>query len=135
MSAGTSKSATGTSRSARNWRSSRTRKTRPAPWTQSVVLRRGKRLGPNNAQREARAQAYSVEKRDFLAVNRKCERCRFRDSEDVHHVRGRSGALLLDKRWWEPLCRRCHRWIHDHPADARMQGWLAERGEWGKATA
>lgn len=40
-------------------------------------------------------------------------------SEDVHHVRGREGLLLFDIRFWLPVCRKCHNWIHSNPKKAQ----------------
>jgi hypothetical protein len=49
---------------------------------------------------------------------------------DVHHTRGRSGRLLLMEEFWIAVSRRGHRWIHDHPAEARRAGLLCALGEW-----
>lgn len=60
--------------------------------------------------------------------------CAIRDHacDDVHHIRGRSSGLLWDKEFWLPVCRKAHTWIHDHPAEARSFGLLAQPGDWGK---
>jgi len=50
--------------------------------------------------------------------------------DDAHHSRGRAGSLLMDKRFWIPVCRRAHAWIQDHPQEARALGLLCEPGEW-----
>jgi hypothetical protein len=69
-----------------------------------------------------------------------CVICEHPDIE-VHHQRGRLGSLLLDQRFWIPVCARHHRWIHDHPDKARQQTvrvngevmtLLCKRGDWGK---
>lgn len=44
----------------------------------------------------------------------------------VHHVRGR-GRFLLEPKTWLAVCEPCHRYIHDHPAWAREQGFLQGR--------
>lgn len=49
---------------------------------------------------------------------------------EVHHIRGRCGSLLLDKRFWMAVSKDGHRWIHDHPDTARDRGWLATEGQW-----
>lgn len=38
-------------------------------------------------------------------------------TDDPHHTRGR-GKYLLDVATWIPVCRSCHIYITDHPADA-----------------
>ena len=47
-----------------------------------------------------------------------------------HHIRGRVGRLLLDERWWLPVCNVCHREIHLWPAIARGLDLLAGAGKW-----
>lgn len=49
---------------------------------------------------------------------------------EVHHKRGRRGDLLCDERFWMPVSKQGHRWIHEHPAEARRRGWLCEVGQW-----
>lgn len=51
---------------------------------------------------------------------------------EVHHIRGRLGALLFDKRYWAPSCYACRLWPHDNKEEARKVGVLAERNDWGK---
>ena len=36
----------------------------------------------------------------------------------IHHTRGR-GKYYLDSTTWIPLCLSCHRWVEEHPADAK----------------
>jgi len=50
----------------------------------------------------------------------------------VHHVRGRLGALLTDTRFFLAMHDDCHRWVHEHPDDARKLGLLARQGDWGR---
>lgn len=49
---------------------------------------------------------------------------------EVHHIRGRLGTLLLDKRFWLAVNRKTHDWIRDNPEKARYLGFLCQRGEW-----
>lgn len=49
---------------------------------------------------------------------------------EVHHMRGRRGDLLRDRRFWLAVSKQGHRWIHSHPAEARARGWLAPVGQW-----
>lgn len=49
---------------------------------------------------------------------------------DVHHSRGRAGSLLIDERFWIPVCRRAHNWIQANPERARALGLLCQPGEW-----
>ena len=51
---------------------------------------------------------------------------------EVHHKRGRLGALLLDQRHWLGVSRLGHRFIHSNPQIARQYGWLCDKGEWNR---
>lgn len=76
-------------------------------------------------KREADYKAYLKERDEFLAKNKFCEMlgigCSIK-SQDLHHMKGRTGKLLRDKMWWFPICSRCHRWIHDNMKEARRRG-------------
>ena len=49
-------------------------------------------------------------------------------STDVHEVLTRArGGDILDPMNVKAICRRCHDWIHEHPADALDLGLLAVR--------
>ncbi len=49
---------------------------------------------------------------------------------ECHHVRGRTGTLLIDKRFWIPVCTAGHAWIHEEIQAARAQGFIQK---WGQA--
>lgn len=53
--------------------------------------------------------------------------------EDVHHARGRLGPLLLDQRFWKPVCRKAHNFLGNNPNMARALGLLCQPGEWNTA--
>jgi hypothetical protein len=40
---------------------------------------------------------------------------------------GREGPLLLDERYWMPVCRTCHDWIEDHGRLARELGFVIDK--------
>ena len=48
----------------------------------------------------------------------------------VHHMRGRVGPLLIDRRFWLAVSAEGHTWIHANPQLACKQGWLAPIGKW-----
>ena len=51
-------------------------------------------------------------------------------SMDVHEVQPRSqGGSIVDADNLLAVCRLCHGWIHEHPADAKVLGLLATRGD------
>jgi len=51
---------------------------------------------------------------------------------EVHHLRGRAGNLLLDERFWMPISKQGHRWVHSNMDEARKRGWLCSKGDWGR---
>ena len=67
-----------------------------------------------------------VRTRDF----HRCVRCKSPAVKgDWHHRRSRS---VVDEHQHCPcnginLCRTCHDWIHQHPFEARQQGWIVSR--------
>jgi len=68
----------------------------------------------------------------FLALHPRCVVFPSKPATDIHHARGRAGTLLLDERFWLPVSRAAHRWIDDHPLQARRAGWLCAAGEWNR---
>jgi hypothetical protein len=46
---------------------------------------------------------------------------------EVHHMAGRNNKLLIDTRWWLPVCRTAHRKITDDSAWAIEQGYSVKR--------
>ena len=36
----------------------------------------------------------------------------------IHHAKGRNGSLLTDKRYFKPLCRAHHNWVHKNTKKA-----------------
>lgn len=49
--------------------------------------------------------------------------------QDCHHSRGRLGPLLMDERFWIPVCWRLHAFIGEHPA-AAVELKLLASGPW-----
>jgi hypothetical protein len=89
---------------------------------------------------KARMCQYQKAKAEFLELHSWCEAHvrvptnsyqQWRATE-IHHSRGRLGALLTDTRYFVAVCQSCHRWIHDHPGKARQLNLLCEMGDWNK---
>lgn len=45
----------------------------------------------------------------------------------VHHKLGRIGELLTNKDYFLACCEICHRYLEDHPAVAKANGWSLNR--------
>jgi len=78
---------------------------------------------------------YAAMKKQWRQSHALCEVCKTRWERrnwatDVHHRRGKAGTLLIDQRYWVPICRPCHDWIDQNRAEARERGWLYDWGLW-----
>lgn len=117
------------------------RKTKPALWTtihppskpsKPVKAIRRTRVRQRSKQMDALMQVYRWQKKAFMAKpeNRMCGVFPWLKAQDIHHIRGRVGPLLLDERFWLPVSRFGHNWIEQHRQEAQRRGWLAGAGEW-----
>ena len=53
-----------------------------------------------------------------------CQRCGYR-GQVVHEKLTRArGGSITDEANCVVLCNDCHQWVHGHPAQAAMEGWL-----------
>jgi len=133
-----------------------------APWFRAVAARRARRKGtPATKRRSAWRKRWQASRRlkttvlrrvsprraaeraiyhqlrtPFLSLNPWCAVCG-KMAKHVHHSRYTSNKMLNIVRWWVPVCRKCHRRIHDNPAWARTQFWngiplLCQRGDYLK---
>jgi hypothetical protein len=125
--------------------------TTPAAWTQTPKGRRlvagaiERRNSFNTRLRKARKpvkqRSAAMRERNrqdnkLLAVwwsqpeNRRCRRCGC-PATDRHHMIPKSVRpdLVLEPRLWCPLCRRCHDWIKNFPAEAYGEGFLKHANE------
>ena len=50
--------------------------------------------------------------------------CSERMDPNPHHIRGRLGKRLYDKKNFLPGCWKHHRYLHDNPAKARELGYI-----------
>ena len=96
-----------------------------------------KRIATASTARAKQLREYAKLRKGWL-VGKRCEACLLlfnrpaKEATEVHHRAGRSGKLLLDKTLWLALDAECHRYIHDHPTEARQYGLLPEKGGWNR---
>lgn len=58
-----------------------------------------------------------------------CERCYRHEATEVHELKSRArGGSITDPENCVALCHTCHRWVTEHPKEARETGWL--RNSW-----
>lgn len=111
------------------------KKHKPAIWTE--MRDNGFGLSPRTDQRPELEAEYLKLKESFLKLHPVCAITQTKATE-LHHSRGRIGTLLADQRFFIPVSKRGHRWIHDHPDSARRLAWngtpvLAALGDWGRS--
>jgi hypothetical protein len=78
----------------------------------------------------AKMKEYRAAKGRYLASYPSCQCGCGRNAEEIHHVRGRTGSLLLDTRYWLALAPECHRFVHEHINLSRERGLIAAPGDW-----
>ena len=88
-------------------------------------------LKRRSKKRAAQEREYAQRRQRYLEDHWRCQARACRDcrswASEIHHQRGRVGARLLDERYWLAVCRPCHQWIEEHPAEARGRGWTLSR--------
>lgn len=96
------------------------------------MIKRRKPIARVSERQKERLKEYAKVKRAILRKPVVCmvSNC-YNRATDIHHMRGRAGSLLTDKRFLLPVCRGCHMDIHDDPAWARKHGYIEA---WGKTT-
>lgn len=74
-----------------------------------------------------RKEKYIKARAQHLAEHAWCEACSLRPALQVHHKRGRTGALLWDKDNFLAVCPICHGEITRRPAWAVDMGYSLPR--------
>jgi hypothetical protein len=94
-------------------------------------IRRPTRIRSRSARMQFAMRDYNRARAAFLLTNPRCQfpGCTAK-SGDVHHTRGRIGALLLMRQFWRAVCRKHHDWIAENPRAARELSMLCNEGEW-----
>jgi hypothetical protein len=109
----------------------------PGPWPKLAeavhvkkVLR--KAIRKTSARQRKRNAEYTIVRAEFLSEHKWCAVYSYRRATEVHHIRGRTGPLLTDKRGFLAVSFEGHRWIDNNRQQAQKNGWLATKGEWGR---
>lgn len=89
-------------------------------------LKRSGRLRNASSKRQREYKEYSKAKKAYLALHPKCERCKNKKSDDIHHKAGRVGQWLCRYEYFAAVCRQCHNEIHENGVLARKQGWIID---------
>lgn len=91
-----------------------------------------KHILPVSPKQLERQKEYRRVRDIFMADHPVCQAKQIgctREATDCHHVLGKTSSLLTDARYFKALCRNCHNWTHDNPAEARKLGLLGKSTE------
>ena len=94
----------------------------------SAMKRGTSRMNSVSPNRAKKAQLYEKATKEYLeslqGSSPLCERCDKTPGVELHHLAKRNGCMLWAKDWFAWLCRPCHRWVHDNPREAEVDGWI-----------
>lgn len=71
--------------------------------------------------------AYTEAKRVYLQKNPRCAVYPSQRATDVHHMAGRTGKMLMEQKYWLPVCRTAHVKITNDSKWARDNGYTLTR--------
>lgn len=80
-------------------------------------------LNEMSEKRKEQEKLYSKISENFKYLHPDCECCG-KKATDIHHKNGRNGDRLNDSKYFMSVCRICHTYIHEHPQEARENGYL-----------
>lgn len=84
----------------------------------------GNKIKPVSDKQKERLETYFRMRDEYMENHIFCERCGSPNNLTLHHLRGR-GKYLLE--YFCCLCFDCHRWVHDFPLQAELEGFLIKR--------
>lgn len=92
-------------------------------------LQPSKSIQPYSKRRKEQQKLYSEQIKVFKEKNNCCiarvsPECTGCDAKyiTISHTKGRIEDLLLDEKYWQPICFFCHQWITEHPKEAKELG-------------
>ena len=82
-----------------------------------------------SSKRKKKDQEYLKLRARYLTENPLCKvkvKDCMHNATDVHHTRAGADrdVYYLIQSTWIPICRKCPNWVHEHPEEARIMGWL-----------
>lgn len=87
-----------------------------------------KPIKPRSKKRERQESKYRSERKKYLDANPICELHGCNSKEvTLHHMAGRVGNLIHDKRYFKALCWPHHQWVELHPNEAKSLGLSTTR--------
>lgn len=80
----------------------------------------------NSIKRAGQIAEYSKLRKEFL-IGKICGVCKNVRANEIHHMAGKNGKLLIDLDNFLPVCRPCHLWITEFSKEAIEQGFSKRR--------
>lgn len=97
----------------------------------TAIKRSNNPINKISKKEAARQRKYKVIRDKFVNDNPECKmmivpECCYHTTE-VHHSEGKIGDLLFDVSTFIPGCRVCHRYVEEHPLEAKEKMLSADR--------
>lgn len=102
--------------------------TTKTPNKATAVIKKKKSISPISNSRKEALKHYRRLRDKYFLEHPVCEfpECNSKDIT-LHHMRGRIGAFLTDKRYFKSLCMKHHRFIEENPSEAIKLGLSQKR--------
>lgn len=100
-------------------------KFRPDPKPEKKEKAKPKRIPPMSKKRREDSKEYKTLREVFL-IGKICPVTK-QVATQVHHKKGRTGKLYLDVRYWLGVSAEGHKWIEEHPEEAKAKGYSLDR--------
>lgn len=97
------------------------------PKPKPTPKKKRKRIRGVSIIRDRENKLYYKARKEHLSDDPKCRICRKKNATTIHHMKGRIGTLIYDKRWFLSACMPCHEEIELNPLWAKEQGYSITR--------
>ena len=79
-------------------------------------------------KRAKQEREYAKIRKVYLFTHPICgvEHC-YDKATEIHHMKGRTGDLLTNEKYFMPVCRAHHNYIESHPIEAKEHGYSLTR--------
>lgn len=91
------------------------------------IKRNNTNIKPISDKQAKRLKEYRIVRDEYLNEHPSCERCGNPNNLTIHHMKGKIGDLLCDKRYFKTLCMKCHNFIEIHVEIAKETGFSLNR--------
>ncbi len=79
------------------------------------VIKKPYRIPKRTKDRVLDEKEYAIKSKEFLLINSQCAVFPELKAIEVHHIKGRSGKMLLNEKYWLPVSREGHNKIGSNP--------------------